>query len=407
MMQRHTPNTFKLVIIRPIGRSGSIFLQSLFDNHPEILSFPMVFPFYLHWRVFSRFENLTIDGLINYFIDETHLKHLFPNATNLPQTLYDEKGNKTHFRISKKTFVRNLKKELRESVSSFPSRKEFLIALHRAYAKTATITLSDKKVILVHEHGSYSYQDPNEDFDDVVNIVTTREPRNSYASFIGYRQRLGSAFATFYNILDLNGWVDGFVNATIYARRFPDNIIFVKTEDLNTNPKKEMQRLIRKIGIRYDKFLLKSTYAGYSLVLGFSSVKSEKKGFDSKGMSENRWQSLCSEREIKIIDALFRQKNLFFGYNTSLPKFEKYKTVLTILKPDLRLLRLRYKKSVDILQYIFFLHPIWMRLCFLRGLFMIDKARGDTYIELPLLRTRFFAIALYKFRLKSLLKIRG
>lgn len=396
---------YKLVIIRPCGRSGSIFLQSLFDSHPQILSFPMVLPFFHHWNIFYGSKKHTVESLLEYFLNKTDLRYLFSKETPKSYICIDNEGKRFEFKISKETYVENIKREFSNKKINFPTRREFLIILHEAYAKTIGVKLNNKKVILLHEHGPFRMEDPNEDFKDLLNIVTVREPYNSYASFVEYRIKLGGIFGPIYNIVDINAWVYMLVNSSIYVKKFPKKIIFVKTEDLNSNPRKQVSILISKIGIRFHRLLLKSTYAGYLKSSDISAFGNKNSYFNKEGMTKKRWKQLCSKRELEIINTFFKQKNLNFGYNpVSKPK-TTLEIILTILKPDIEILKLRYKKPNNLIKYIASLNPMWIRLGLIKNLYSIKNIKKNKYCEVSLLNSNFFDILRYTFKLKSLFKI--
>ncbi|MCL4418278.1 MAG: hypothetical protein M1365_16610 [Actinobacteria bacterium] len=396
---------YKLVVIRACGRSGSIFLQSLFDNHPQILMFPMVFPFYYHWNIFYGSEKHTLSSLLAYFLNKTDIKYLFCKETPKSYICIDKKSRKFEFKINQAIFIKNINNALTVRGINFPTRKEFLVILHEAYAKTTGIKLADKKVILLHEHGSYRFEDPNKDFNNVLNIVTVREPHNSYASFVKYRIAIGSILGPIYNIVDMNAWVSGFINSFVYARKFPKKLLFIKTEDLNSNPRKQIDKLINKFRIKFHPSLLKSTYAGYPKFSDISAFDNKKSAFNTKGMNKNRWENLCSKREIAIIDTIFRRENIDFGYNKQTAPKTTMQTVLTILKPDLELLKLRYKKPSNLFKYIFSLNPILVRMGLIKNLLSLKNIEKNKYIEVSLLNSKFFDILRHTLKIKSLLKI--
>src|SRR4051812_38133156 len=115
MKKKNSQENYKLVVIRPCGRSGSLFLHSLFDNHPQTLSFPVILPFYFTWQEFNSYiRHFTLDGLINYYLNRTHLKYLFTKPL-ASYEIIDKNGRKTHHKINKTIFISNIKKELGHS----------------------------------------------------------------------------------------------------------------------------------------------------------------------------------------------------------------------------------------------------------------------------------------------------
>ena len=46
-----------MVFLFVIGRSGSLLLQSLLDNHEEVIMLPSYFPVYYEWDKFTHLTN--------------------------------------------------------------------------------------------------------------------------------------------------------------------------------------------------------------------------------------------------------------------------------------------------------------------------------------------------------------
>ena len=63
-----------LIVIHPVGRSGSVFLQSLLDSHRDILMFPSFGPIY------TKIPEVVMDiaGFADEFVSSN--RHLFDSS---------------------------------------------------------------------------------------------------------------------------------------------------------------------------------------------------------------------------------------------------------------------------------------------------------------------------------------
>ena len=106
-----------LIMITPHGRSGSIFMQSLLDCHPEIASIPA---FNLSYQLKKNSEN--INDFIDKFIDlnpdifDTSLGYLGQINHNVTSLFGLEKNS--HLKVNKFEFKKILvEKEFKDHIS--------------------------------------------------------------------------------------------------------------------------------------------------------------------------------------------------------------------------------------------------------------------------------------------------
>lgn len=381
---------WKLIILRPAGRSGSLFLQNLFDSHKDVLALPSIFPFYYFWALFHRYhKNASKNELIIYFLEETNLKYFFGDYSYEYYQYRNEKGEKVNFEISKNDFRLYLEVELQDIY--YPTRKQFLMAIHIAYANTKQLDLNGISTLFLHEHYSWEYETPHEDFEKVITIVNTRNPRNSYASFIKDKQKKGSVFGPMYANIDINAWLDSITNAFVYEKKYPDSIIYSPTEYLNENPEKVIKMIANKIGISFDKSLLEPTFDGYPQ-LGVSTFNKNQKGFDSSGVNANRYDSFCSQRELKLVDYIFRRTNSKF-YKVENKKIKKIQMIFLVLIPDFELFKLRNKSFKSRVLYMIGGNFFWSRMMFIRGINLSNVT--ENYIAIEYRKTYIMA-SIYK-----------
>ena len=324
---------------------------------------------------------------MDYYLTNTCLRYLGAGYNNKFSFLYSHltnDGNQIEYKINIEKFRRLISSEL-EQIKAYPTRKQFLIILHIAYAKTISLNIENKKFILLHEHYSYRFKDAMLDFPCAKNIVNTRDLRNSYASYIKKNELYEGYLSPLYTIIDLNCTLDTYVNAIQFQKKFPKDIYFIKTEKLNLNPQLEMKNLVAWIGINFLPLLLRPTYAGYK-IKGISVFNSKQNGFDKKGLCKKRWLDVCSNREIILLNAIHYNFNLRFGYYTDTGKMTFLKFIILVLTPDITIFKKRYKTHLSRLIYFFIFGYFFTRFCFIRN--YIVASTHNKYKEPPTQRLK-------------------
>lgn len=366
---------YNLITIRPIGRSGSIFLQSLFDGHPQILSLPSYFPFYFHWKYFHTLNagKNSQESLVNYFTGETPLAFLFEGKDDPFYAWVDETGTKRTLKLSKNEFTDNLLKEMK----AYPSRKQFLIAIHKAFAKTVGIDSSQKNTILLHEHYPYEFAAAHQDFPNVKQILTVRDPRNVYASTVRYILReKGALFAPLFIIREMDYAIKCYVNATVFEKRNPAGTRFVEIEKFNAEPVSSIQKLAAWAGITDHESLLIPSFAGHRDYTSPDPRSQQHK--NTAAQVENRWRHYCSPRELKMMGVLFRDLSQRFGYDLRKNGPSIWQQLSWVLLPDFQVIRYRFAAVGKAAEYFLSLNWIFLRLFFL---YHLSSQRRRDYFE--------------------------
>ena len=132
----------KFVIIITGGRSGSDFLQSLFDGHPQIMQFPGIFRF---TKLFAKtLEEKNPDKISHMFCDL--YPHFFDSRLQKIER-HDMLGKykNNFYKVNKHLFIKNF---IYFYNHSRKKKIDILIALHKAYASASKQTLSKKKMKL-------------------------------------------------------------------------------------------------------------------------------------------------------------------------------------------------------------------------------------------------------------------
>lgn len=119
----------EVALILTGGRSGSDLLQSLLDNHPQVLQFPGILKFDEEFIKIFKFKSS--DEISKYFIKIN--KHFFDSRLNKIER-HDQLGfNKNSFyTVNKKNFIKKFNKFYENSNKT---NFDLLLSLHKAYCK--------------------------------------------------------------------------------------------------------------------------------------------------------------------------------------------------------------------------------------------------------------------------------
>ena len=257
----------RVVAIVMYGRSGSIFLQSLFDSHPQILMVPgYLSGFFEFWSLYGELSpQKVIDKFCWYYpvlFDAAKPSNCLISRLHTGKELgFTAMGHarKECLRIDKQKFVQCMR-EMVENCSVF-SRRFFFQAVHCAYAKCLGRKVSGKDLILM-----YQFHEPNQrramelvrDFPDTLFLLPVRNPIQSLGSSLVYSKQLKHLH------VDLLLW---YVNNILMGggavlAPYKERTRCVKLEDLHTNPRDAMKKLVQWMGIAWDSCLLESTFDG-------------------------------------------------------------------------------------------------------------------------------------------------
>ncbi len=181
------------------GRSGSIFLHSLLDSHPEIITFPSIYlsGFYSFWQQFGHLPALELVAafLQNYdVLFDVRSPHSAPDCGPSVGLVYgfDEMGpgRDECLGIERDRFVDILLAKLAFAVNDFKrevvTRKFFFQAVHAAYAEALGRELRTRKPIIVfqmHNPFACAVLPLAEDFPHMQVLHTLREPTHAMGSW--------------------------------------------------------------------------------------------------------------------------------------------------------------------------------------------------------------------------------
>lgn len=240
------------------GRSGSVFLQSLFDNHPHVLMLPGTFlmKYFNFWELYGHLlKQELICRFTGYFApffdiysDAENGQWAHP-AIELSFDCMGEDRNES-LGIKKNEFT-EIMMILLEKIDKC-SRRVFFQAIHVAYSislrRASNLDLTRLPIIIYQSHTPYNSIDLLlNDFPKLKIIHSVREPL----------QTLGSHF---------KHHLKAYVLRRSYGDAFPflgpQRSRAVKLEDLHINPKIVLEKLCAWMGLSWADSLLESTFDG-------------------------------------------------------------------------------------------------------------------------------------------------
>lgn len=264
---------FSVIAIQYFGSSGSIFLQSLLDSHPNLITLPATNSrgFYTFWHQYSAHTQRNKNHLLQSFV-AAHA-YLFDPLQVQKVYALDKMGENADqvSVVDFKQFCTSFLKFLHNI--AYPSRKQFFIAIHLAYAQALNRDTARIFMIVFPIHGLPAEQAQwlLADFPDLKFVHTVREPLINLASSLKHKmgtQLIGSFVEyTFAQILcgikqQLYPQPMNPHGETPYLAEVQDVSRAIRLEDLHQNFEMTMRQLSQWLGIPWHPQLQQSTFNG-------------------------------------------------------------------------------------------------------------------------------------------------
>ena len=289
----------RVVSIHYYGRSGSLFLQSLLDGHPQVVMLPGTYlaGFYRFWETFGQLPALKLLGafITNYDVlfDARSPVPVFEVGRDVGITLgFDRMGEDQDrtLGVDRNEFMESLLAHVIR-VCDDPnverlSRRFFLQAIHAAYAQALGQPKSKDMLIVLQTHNPYfeEVEPLYRDFGvDVKFLHCLREPIQALGSWYshwwetctgpdprGAPPQLELAGASIARAIDHAKPI-----FAQYAHHFPhdgqtrdviaraiENTRGVGLEDLHRQPRAALEKVRAWLGIDWHDALLSSTFDG-------------------------------------------------------------------------------------------------------------------------------------------------
>ena len=346
----------KVVAIFYYGRSGSYFLHSLLENHPNFLAMNSEFREFwqLPEKVFNKpFEKQVVFILSHWFgfINSAKTYDNFTDFGVLRTPVHVPRDLLVNFEnIEFDGLSENEKKfkkpELRTFVSALYSlsetrygadlkrksltRLQLFELFHLAWAMSLNKSPQQEFCILFNAHVPGSLTVRNlELVIPTTCIHTVRNPIQSLGSLLTrYLDKdLSHSFENDIYASMRNVLAHFFEGDTFLSKKYLDQEFAIRLEDLHRNPESTLRTLMQRLGLNYHPCLLSETFNSgpYSFRKGETFVR----GFGGPQMS-NKYNELFSENDCSKLEEIFRINYEKWDY----PFSATQKTVTTQSSPD-------------------------------------------------------------------------
>lgn len=241
-------NKMKILYVYTHGRNGSLFFQSLINDHKNVIAFP-VMPFD-SYDFFTKHLNDDLDVLIENVFKDTFVQYVAYKLYNPVYPFENVEFDRDRFRA---VFLKEVAKER--------SVKNYIESFYIATADNYNIPLDDKFYILENLHaplGDLELDGRRKCFSDVFVLHIFRDPKKVMLSHF--------AFLIAHNYDLTHGWFLSAVRqieaALLNVQKYKSfaNYHIVKLEDLRANPEKVMRDVCKKTGLEFAPSLLQSTF---------------------------------------------------------------------------------------------------------------------------------------------------
>lgn len=318
-----------IIAILSYGRSGTGLASSLFDGHKDISIFPdhILQNFYDFWRFYSKKNKKLVIGkfteIFEIFFEPSEKKNYFHKSVGIIGSAYScgftqlgKNKNKT-IRVNKKKFIRYLNNFF---LNNEFNRRNFFISVHFAYNYCLYNKLNTKFIVFnFHVPSKKNFKSFFNDFPDANFLQMIREPLPAmYSMFRAFNEK------KFFNGNYINFILDMMKSRGNYEFVKTNKILYLKLEDLHSNPKKAIKKICKKFSINFENILLKSTINNlmWHNEIG-SSVRVS--GF-SKKVIQQKYHKFFWPKDDLIFFKFLKDKYSFFNY-----KSNKYNSVLSAI----------------------------------------------------------------------------
>ena len=299
------------ILVTPHGRSGSLFIQSLFDGHHQVVSLPGLGMSYSFPH--SIFDVIAaLDEFIRKHPDVFDSSNSYLGIPGERVTCLFGPDQNQHLYVDSMEFRRNA---LHDEFDSWVkeerpiSRKDFVIGVHKAFARTIGQNPSEIKYILIHAH-SYdgSHDRALDDFPDLFYVAMARDPREDWLSWDKVCALRTGAGYTKISILMRNNsirlYADSVHKLYLFSLKLhPGQLRIIDLNRFHELNREAMVSLAGYFGIEFQDILLESTFLR-KLWWGNSADRIPISGFDSKKIPYNWTTKLSKEDEAAISSAL-------------------------------------------------------------------------------------------------------
>jgi len=289
------------------GRTGSDFLQSLFDSHSQVLTFNGILDFHQFWQNSKIVQSGHIvssdllDEFIGCSIEKFKSKYDFLERKDC---LGDDGQQSINIDLNS---FKEYALALLEGVDA--TSCNFMLSIYGAYALCLGQDLTQKKMLLHHIHHAQRLPAYFRDFPNSKIICMTRDPRANFVSGVIHWRKYDKNRD---HEAHLYHYIKRIIVDSNSVEQYPNECMVVKIEDLG----KEciLQTLCDWLDIQYENILEHSTWAGLRWRGDRLSKNANTQTGWSASMLENGWEIKLSSLDKYILNFLMNDRLIHYGY---------------------------------------------------------------------------------------------
>jgi hypothetical protein len=322
------------------GRTGTDFLQSLLDSHPEVLTFNGALFYHKFWRtsVCVAAGSFDTGDLMDEFIGR-HIEKLKSRYDILERKeRLGEDGNQSlnidpgRFKSEAMALLNGRKIDSKNS----------MIAVYAAYAICLGQDIGKKTVLFHHQHHFEELDHYLRDFPQSRIICMTRDPRANFVSGVEH-------WREFDPNTDQEDHLYRYIKRILAdaspLRKYKNGYTVIRIEDLG----KEclLRELAGWLGISYSESMKRSTWGGLSWGGDrLSAAKNTGTGWSGK-MLQNKWEEKLNLTDKRILNYIMFNRLRHYGYT-----HKRINLIDSLIIPFLILLPLSYELRFFSFRYI-------------------------------------------------------
>jgi hypothetical protein len=357
-------NINKCLAIQNYGTSGTTLLHSLLDNHPQVISVPLILSLEFYRYLVNNPEN----DLVSYMKYLKDSVPMFQAVAGDPQRL-DELGEdgEVSLKCDFNEFEKHFYDLMKDEDNTF---KNIFIATYQAYNLCFGNSFKDDVwlCLAIHSLPKKYAEFLVSQFEQVKFIHMIREPIQNAGSLskhifgITYRRMVyvSPLRSVVVQIISNNEMMTHFglpgVSLNGKTPYFPDGKKVesraVKLEDIHENGKDVMKKISSWLDIYWDDCLLKSTVMSLLWHNRRESIKQT--GLSSKGIIGQKHDSYLSDFDKKRFNILLVPEKRHFGYEVYDNDISRLTTALMLFLPfRMEFTKLRIKLQLKFIKTVF------------------------------------------------------
>jgi hypothetical protein len=333
----------RVIAIMAYGRAGSGLWASLFDGHPNVLTFPdcLLMDFFRFWeRVGGRAAGHANDAFLDHYsvafdARRSNPEHIsrFDYGQYLGLSTMGDRRDE-HIEVDAALFTTALR--ARVDFDRPCARRTFFQAVHIAYAEALGRVVRDPVIVFsLHVDLGVDARRLLDDFPAAVFMQTLRDPINGMGSWFRHFALTGALHPRL--TLDALGMALGHGRATVPEQRA--RWFGVRLEDIHATPRETLERVCDWTGLHWHPALLHSTFNGKKW---WNEKNTQQISGFSTDITAQSFEDYIPAADALRLAPAFAARQAAWGYPTPTPPrgtIDRLRTTLALLAP-LRIERL-------------------------------------------------------------------